>query len=62
MLPTNDNSAAVPLLYYQCELPVDCKDYVGIYSLPAAPNDRDNMSVTYATVASGSRKKSRYWN
>ena len=37
-----DDSATVPL-QHQFELPVDCKDDMETFSMPASPHDRDVM-------------------
>ena len=41
-----DDSATGPLQHHQFEIPVDCKDDVEMYSMPASPHDRDVMPKT----------------
>ena len=41
-----DDSATGPLQHHQFEIPVDCKDDVEMFSMPASPQDRDVMPKT----------------
>ena len=41
-----DDSATGPLQHHQFEIPVDCKDDVEMFSMPASPHDRDVMPKT----------------
>ena len=38
-----DDSATGRLQHHQFEIPVDCKDDVEMFSIPASPHDRDVM-------------------
>ena len=59
-----DDSATGPLQHHQFEIPVDCKDDVEMFSMPASPRDWDAMhkvrGVRNGTLSDS--KIGRYWN
>ena len=45
-LSAKDDSATGPLHHHQFEIPVECKDDVEMFSMPASPHNKDVMPKT----------------
>ena len=45
-----DDSATVPLQHQQFQLPLDCHDDVEMFSMTAAPHDRDIMPKVWGVM------------